>query len=168
MRRIGYAAIGFKNFLFDYYMLASCSTIRSAGMAVAEGVVGPRHRRIMVVVVEEAEGLLDDPVAVGAEPGAPFRRLDTLGALGGLAHHQDRFAERRRLLLDAARIGQHDIGQRQQADEIGVVLRGDQLDARMDDRRSERTSATLGLGRNGSTMATSSRSTMVCSASAMP
>ena len=102
----------------------------------------------MVVVVEQAEGLPDDPVAVGADQ--PRRAgLDALRPLGGLAHDEDRLAERRRLLLDAAGVGQHEIGQRQQADEIGIVLRGDKLDARMIRQAPRETSATLGLGCTG-------------------
>ena len=47
------------------------------------------------------------------------------------------------------RIGQHDVGQRQQADEIGVVLRGDQLDARMARQALGENVGDVGIGMQG-------------------
>ena len=78
-------------------------------MAVAERVVGAGHGGIGAVIVEQREDFGNDAVLVGADQLGGAGR-DALGPLGRLAHHQHRLAERRRLFLHAARIGQHDVG----------------------------------------------------------
>jgi len=51
-----------------------------------------------------------------------------LRALGGVAHHQDRLAQRGGLLLDPARVSQHQPAMRHQRHEVPITLRRDEAD----------------------------------------
>ena len=53
--------------------------------------------------------------------------VHALGPLGHLAQHQHRLAQRRRLLLHPAAVGQHQVGARHQVHELHVVHRRDQV-----------------------------------------
>ena len=78
-----------------------------------------------------------------------------LGALGRLAGDQHRLAQRRRLLLDAAGVGDHQVGTAQQAANGGITERLGQQHVVEAGRRSVRTSRTCGLGCIGRTKRTS-------------
>jgi hypothetical protein len=90
------------------------------GMSVAVGVVPRRHREVGVGVVEEGCRMGHDRVDVG--PDQPERaRVDAFLALGLLAHDEYRRAERGCLLLDAAGVGDREVGPLEQAGEGGVL-----------------------------------------------
>src|SRR5690606_22253880 len=77
-------------------------------LAVAERIVRRRHLRVGGIVVEQAARLRENAVGIGShqERGA---RGDSFWPLGRLAHDEDRLAERGRLLLYAAAVGQHEM-----------------------------------------------------------
>ena len=79
--------------------------------------------------VEEPRGLGHDARPVGADE-AHRAGLDRLRALGGLAHHEHGLAERGRLLLDAAGIGEHQVRAAHEVDEGDVVQRRQQVHVR--------------------------------------
>src|SRR3546814_6542110 len=68
---------------------------------------------------------LDDLRSVGADQ---FRRAGRhpFRAFGGFAHHQHRLAERGRFLLHAAAVGQDEMAEVQQADEMGIIQRSEE------------------------------------------
>src|SRR3546814_3024944 len=71
--------------------------------AIPEGIMRPRHGIISAFIVQKAENFRNDAIFVGAdEPRGA--RLDALGSLGRLAHHEHRLAERGRLFLHAAAV----------------------------------------------------------------
>ncbi|EEF93743.1 hypothetical protein CATMIT_01622, partial [Catenibacterium mitsuokai DSM 15897] len=97
-----------------------------AGQAVAVGVVGEAHRFVGGAVAQQTADALADQLAVGTDQahragGHRFRPL------GGVAHHQHRLAQRRRFFLDAAGVGEDDVGAVHQVHERQVVQRLDQM-----------------------------------------
>lgn len=56
-------------------------------------------------------------------------RLDALGALGGIAHHKHRLAEAGRLLLNAAGVGEDEVGGRHEVVEVQHLERFDDVQA---------------------------------------
>lgn len=79
-----------------------------ARATVAVGIGRPRHARVLALIGEQAGELAVDHALVGAhELQGP--RLDALGALRGVSHHEHRLAEPRRLLLDAAGVGEDEV-----------------------------------------------------------
>ena len=86
-------------------------------MPVAVGVRGAGHARVLVRVGEQAAELAVDHVLVGThELEGPC--LYALGALGGVAHHEHRLAESGCLLLDAAGVGEDEMGRRHEVVEV--------------------------------------------------
>ena len=85
------------------------------------------HGGIGRVVVEQALGLAHDGRRVGADKFRCARR-DPLGALGRVAHDQHRLAQRRRLFLHPAAVGQHQVADIEQPREVRIVERFDQRD----------------------------------------
>ena len=67
--------------------------------------MGKGHGCVGLGIAEQNTGLGGDFVGIRANQ---FYRagLNRFRALGGVAHHQNRFSQRRRFFLDAARIGQ--------------------------------------------------------------
>ena len=86
-----------------------------------------RHRGIGGLVVEQAGAFAHDRIGIGPDQLRGSRR-DALGPFGGLAHHQHRLAERGRLFLHPAAIGQHQVRDIEQAGEMRIVERFDQRD----------------------------------------
>src|SRR5215213_1534586 len=73
--------------------------------AVAKRVLRAAHPLVLIAVVEKGHRIGDDPLSARAdEPRCA--RVDAFRPLGGFTHHEDGFAEGRRLLLDAARVGE--------------------------------------------------------------
>lgn len=99
-----------------------------ARVPVAVGVRCAGHARILVRVGEQAAELAVDHALVGAhELEGP--RLDALGALGGVAHHEHRLAEPGRLLLDAAGVGEDEVRGRHEVVEVQDLERLDDAQA---------------------------------------
>ena len=96
--------------------------MRGAAAPSPNGFCRRAHARVRGGVGEQARGGGDDGVALRADQlgGAGLERL---GALGGVAHHQHRHAERRRFLLQAAGVGEDQVGAPHQVDERQVVER---------------------------------------------
>ena len=89
-----------------------------------------RHSRIVLIIVKQSEGLVDDSAPVRSdETGRPG--LNTFRTLCGLPHDKDRLTQRWRFLLNAARIGQNKISKGEKCDKVGILLRGDQFDVRV-------------------------------------
>lgn len=85
------------------------------------------HRVVVSLVRKEPAYLADDEVVVGAD------ELDGAGvegfrALGGAAHHEHRFAETRRLLLDAAGVSEDEGGFLHEVDKLEVLERLDEVE----------------------------------------
>src|SRR5258708_9574895 len=101
----------------------------STRMAVSERIMCTRHFQIMLRVVEQRKCLRNNPIAVRSHQ---TRRAGehAFRPLRSVAHDQDRLSEGRRFLLDTARIGQNNMRKRQQANKVGVFLRGDHFGAR--------------------------------------
>ena len=98
-----------------------------ACLAVAVGVVRAGHGAVGAGIAQQLVRLRHDAVGIGADE-LDRARGHRLGALGGVAHHQHRLAQRRGLLLDAAGIGQDQGAAVHQVDERQVVLRLDEVD----------------------------------------
>ncbi len=79
--------------------------------------------------VSSSLATLHDAVAVGADHDRGSG-LDPFGPLGHFAEHQYRLAQRRRLLLNAAAVGEHQVGAVHQVHELHVVHRLDQIHPR--------------------------------------
>ena len=78
--------------------------------------------------MQQALGLAHDPGLRRANQ-ARGAGLDPFGALGRLAHHQHGLPERGGLLLDAARVGEHNVRAAQETDEGRVIDRRQQVHA---------------------------------------
>lgn len=74
-------------------------------MSVAVWIDGSTHRLVMLRIVEQASHTLLYLGLVGADK-LYCASLHGFGAFGSVAHHKHRLAQRRCLLLHAARIGQ--------------------------------------------------------------
>lgn len=97
-------------------------------MPVAVGVRCAGHARVLRVVGEQTAKLAVDHVLVGAhELEGP--RLDALGALSGVAHHEHWLAEAGRLLLDAAGVGEDEVRGRHEVVEVQDLERLDDVQA---------------------------------------
>src|SRR3990170_4872231 len=93
-------------------------------MTVAVRVAGARHGLVRRRIGEQAAGLGDDARAVGPhQTGRP--RLDPLRSLRHPAQYQDRLAQRRGFLLNAAGIGEDEVGPAHQVHPRRVVRRFD-------------------------------------------
>ena len=103
-------------------------------MAVAEREGRPRHPGIFPRVGEQAGDGGDDPVGVGADQ-LEIAGRQRFGPLGDVAQHQHRPAERRRLFLQAAAVGQDQPALVHQPHHRLIVERLEQLD---DGRPGER------------------------------
>src|SRR5579872_2413616 len=100
----------------------------AGGLAIAEGRHRAGHCLVVVRLVEQPGCRRQKPGR--AEPdqlGDPL--LDRLRALGRLPHHEDRFAERWRLLLDAPGISDDEVAVLEGRGEVGVAERLGEGDA---------------------------------------
>lgn len=86
-------------------------------MAVAVGVGGPAHRRVLRRVREQPGELAVDRRLVGADEPERARR-DPLRALGGVAHDEHGLAEAGGLLLDPAGVGEDEVRGRHEVVEV--------------------------------------------------
>lgn len=77
-------------------------------MPVAVGIGSVGHRRVLNRIVEQPRELPVDRLLLGAHK-AQRAGGHALGALGGVAHDEHGLAERGRLLLDAAGVGEDEI-----------------------------------------------------------
>ena len=124
------------------------------GLAVAVGIGRLGHLGVGDRIVQQPVALGEDPVGVVADQ--PQRAgLDALGALGRLAGDQHRLAQRRRLFLDPARVGDHQVGAREQAREGRVAERLGQEHVVEAGEVVASTSRTARVGVQGSTKCTS-------------
>jgi hypothetical protein len=97
---------------------------RGSSIAVRIDVAG--ERRTCVRVVEKQMHRRGDGVAVRADEHGGAR-VDGLGTLGDLAHHEHGLAERGRFFLHAAGIGQHERRTLKEPHEAEIVLRLDEM-----------------------------------------
>ena len=87
-------------------------------------------REYLALVLVQLEQRAEHGVARGADQlNDPGR--DRFGPLGHVAQHQNGFAQRRRLFLKAAAVGDHAPGVLNRRDDVAVAQRIDELDARM-------------------------------------
>lgn len=86
------------------------------------------HRLILGLIAEQTAELAVDHVLLGAYE---LQRAGSyaLGALGGVAHDEYRFAQARRLLLDAARIGEDEVAGGHKVVEVENLERVDDMQA---------------------------------------
>jgi hypothetical protein len=97
--------------------------------SIAVGIVHLRAAHVFRIILEKKRRLGDDAVGVGT--GEPRRTgCHSFGALSLLTHHQDGFAERRTLFLNAAGIGEQHVSAPHQVDERHVGQGLDQFDRR--------------------------------------
>ncbi len=89
--------------------------------------MGAGHGGMGGFVVEEARGFGDDPGRVRAHEARRTGR-NPLGPLGRLAHDQHRLAERERLFLHPATVGQDEMAGVEQRHEFRIVERGQKRD----------------------------------------
>lgn len=97
-------------------------------MPVAVGVRGAGHARVLIRIGEQAAKLAVDDVLVGAHE-LERASLHALGALSGVAHHEHRLAQTRRLLLDATRVGEDEVRGRHEVVEVQHLERLDDAQA---------------------------------------
>ena len=93
-------------------------------MAVAVGVGCPAHGGVLLFVGQQAGELAADGLLIGAHK---LERAGShaLGALGGVAHHEHGLAQGGRLLLDAARVGEDEVGGGHEVMEVQHLQRVD-------------------------------------------
>lgn len=86
------------------------------------------HGLILGLIAEQTAELAVDDVLLGAHE---FQRAGghTLGALGGVAHHEHGLAQTRRLLLDAAGVGQDEVARGHEVVEVENLERVDDVQA---------------------------------------
>ena len=86
------------------------------------------HALVLGLIAEQAAELAVDDVLLGADE---LQRAggDSLGALGGVAHHEHRLAQARGLLLDAARVGEDEVARRHEVVEVEHLERVDNMQA---------------------------------------
>lgn len=97
-------------------------------MPVAVGVRSSGHARVLSRVGEQAAELAIDDILIGThELEGPS--LDALRTLGGVAHHEHRLAEPRRLLLDSAGVGEDEVRGRHEVVEVQHLERLDDSQA---------------------------------------
>ena len=99
--------------------------MRSDAWPSPYGLARPAIRRRAAPSESRRRRLRDDALLVGADEPR-HARLDALGALGLLAQHEHGLAEGRRLLLDAAGVGEDQARRRISRDELDVVERLDE------------------------------------------
>ena len=123
-------------------------------VAVAVGVRRARHAGVRGRIGQQRLAARDDAVGIGADE-RQRAGLDALAALGGLARHEHGLAERGRLLLDAAGVGDHEVAAREQPRELAVRCGSvSRTFSRASSSGSERRPH-AGLGCSGSTNETS-------------
>lgn len=85
------------------------------------------HGRVLPLIGEQTTELAVDDVFLGADE---FQRAggDSLGALGGVSHDEDRLAQARRLLLDAARVGEDEVAGGHEVVEVENLERVDDVE----------------------------------------
>lgn len=106
------------------------------------------HALIQFFVVEDLSGFRDDAVFVRSNEfhGAGF---DGFGALGFLAEDEDRFAEGGTFFLNAAGVGDEEIGAAHEVDERDVVERGDEVDVGLSGEQAVDGVLHVGVGVDG-------------------
>lgn len=85
------------------------------------------HSLILGLIAEQTAELAVDDVLLGADE---LQRAggNALGALGGVAHDEHRFAQARRLLLDAARVGEDEVARGHEVVEVENLERVDDVE----------------------------------------
>ena len=86
------------------------------------------HGRVLPLIGEQTTELAVDDVLLGADELQRACR-HTLGTFGGVAHHEHRLAQTRRLLLDAARVGQDEVARGHEVVEVENLERVDDVQA---------------------------------------
>ena len=86
------------------------------------------HGLVFGLIAEKAAELAVDDVLLGADE---LQRAGghTLGALGGVSHDEHRLAQTRRLLLDAARVGEDEVARGHEVVEVENLERVDYVQA---------------------------------------
>lgn len=86
------------------------------------------HGIVLGLIAEQAAELAVDDVLLGADE---LQRAgsDSLGALGGVAHHEHGLAQARGLLLDAARVCQDEVARGHEVVEVENLERVDDMQA---------------------------------------
>ena len=143
--------------------------MRSRRVAVAVRVLGVRHRRVGRGIVEQARRPRRRCAPGRCRRAAACPASTPSGRSVALARDQHGLAERRRLLLDAARVGDHEVAARRAAGQRSVAERLDRA-ARSRAARAAGASCsrTRGLGCTGRTKRTSVRLATRATPSAMP
>lgn len=99
-----------------------------ARMPIAVGVTRMGHGSVLTRVVQQAGELAVDGLLLGADE-AQRAGLHALGPLGGVAHDEHGLAERGRLLLDAAGVGEDQVRARHEVMEVHDLERVDDAQA---------------------------------------
>lgn len=97
-----------------------------ARMPITIGVRCMAHGLVLGLIAEQSAELAVDDVLLGADE---LQRAGghALGALGGVAHDEYRFAQARGLLLDAARVGEDDVARGHEVVEVENLERVDDM-----------------------------------------
>lgn len=86
------------------------------------------HGLVLGLIAEQAAELAVDDVLLGADELQRAGR-NALGALGGITHDEHRLAKARRLLLDAAGVGEDEVARRHEVVEVEDLERIDDVQA---------------------------------------
>ena len=97
-------------------------------MSIAIWVRGMAHDLVFGLIAEQTAELAVDNVLLGADK-LQRARGNALGALGGVAHDEHRLAQARRLLLDAARVGEDEMARGHEVVEVEHLERVDDMQA---------------------------------------
>ena len=100
----------------------------AAGPAIPVGVGGVGHFFVFVPVGQQLDGHLEDGLLLHAGQ-ADGARLHRLGPLGLLPQNKHRLAQGGGLLLEAARVGHHQVAPGHKVVHLPHVQRGNQVDA---------------------------------------
>lgn len=97
-------------------------------MPITVGVRGTTHGYVFILVREQTTKLAVDDVLLGPDK---LQRAGghALGTLGGVAHDEHGLAQTRRLLLDAARVGQDEVARGHEVVEVENLERVDDVQA---------------------------------------
>lgn len=99
-----------------------------ARMPITIGVRCMAHGLVLGLIAEQSTELAVDDVLLGADE---LQRAGghALGALGGVAHDEDRLSQARRLLLDATRVGEDEVAAGHEVVEVKHLERVDDVQA---------------------------------------